>query len=165
MLSTIKKLLQRRKDFMAARGLHDGASQPTGGRYLFTQKDRQQVMKEWKDEFHAAPEQVEQQKRDSWKPQGRPVGGDWGPNTAAVRNGKHSRFARHLQLEAGSKARTSGSAPSKRQYVTSRAETLSTIKKPRAQNVRGRLPRPPWSGTSRSKGGSPRAGSSAFPWR
>ena len=108
-ISSIKKLLQRRKDFMAARGLHDGASQPVGGRYLFTQKDRQQVMKEWQDEFHAAARQVEQQKRDSWKPQGRPVGGDWGPNTAAVRNGKHSRFARHLQLEAGSKARTSGS--------------------------------------------------------
>ena len=95
--NTIKKLLQRRKDFMAARGLHDGASQPVGGRYLFTQQDRQQVMNEWKEEFHAAPEQVEQQKRDSWKPQGRPVGGDWGPNKAAVRNGKHSRFARHLQ--------------------------------------------------------------------
>ena len=108
-INSIKKLLQRRKDFMAARGLHDGASQPVGGRYLFTQQDRQQVMNEWKEEFHAAPEQVEQQKRDSWKPQGRPVGGDWGPNTAAVRNGKHSRFARHLQLEAGSKARTSGS--------------------------------------------------------
>ena len=108
-ISSIKKLLQRRKDFMAARGLHDGASQPVGGRYLFTQQDRQQVMNEWKEEFHAAPEQVEQQKRDSWKPQGRPRGGDWGPNTAAVRHGKHLRFARHLQLEAGSKARTSGS--------------------------------------------------------
>ena len=108
-ISSIKKLLQRRKDFMAARGLHDGASHIVGGRYLFTQQDRHHVMKEWKKEFHAAPEQVEQQKRDSWKPQGRPRGGDWGPNTAAVRHGKHLRLARHLQLEAGSKARTSGS--------------------------------------------------------
>ena len=107
--NTIKKLLQRRKDFMAARGLHDGPSHIVGGRYLFTQQDRHQVMKEWKKEFHAAPEQVEQQKRDSWQPQRRPVDGNWGPNTAAVRHGKHLRFARHLQLEAGSKARTSGS--------------------------------------------------------
>ena len=88
---------------MAARGLHDGASQPIDGRYLFTHRDRQQVMQEWKDEFHALPEQMEQQKRDSWKPENRPVGGGWGRNKQAVRNGKHSRFARHLQLEAGSK--------------------------------------------------------------
>ena len=119
--STIKKLLKRRRDFMAARGLHDahpasggasqpdgvfdGASQPADHRYLFTQEDRRQVMQEWKEEFHAAPEQVEQQMRDSWKPQGRPSGDGpwWGPNTKAVRSGKHSRFARHLQLGAGSK--------------------------------------------------------------
>ena len=108
-INTIKKLLQRRKDFMAARGLHDGPSHIVGGRYLFTQQDRHQVMKDWKKEFHAAPEQVEQQKRDSWQPQRRPVDGNWGPNTAAVRHGMHLRFAQHLQLEAGSKARTSGS--------------------------------------------------------
>ena len=110
----IKNLLRIRRDFMAARGLHDphpasgGASQPADHCYLFTHEDRRQVMQEWKDEFHAAPEQVEQQKRDSWKPLARPAGGgDWGRNTGAVRSGKHSRFARHLQLEAGSKARTS----------------------------------------------------------
>ena len=88
------------------------------------------------------PEQVEQQKRDSWKPRdggerrtandGRdytenefrkhygvdrywsfwqaasiPNAGQhadgFGPNTRAVHAGKRSRFARHLQLEAGSK--------------------------------------------------------------
>ena len=107
--SAIKKLLKRRRDFMAARDLHDahpandGASQPAGHRYLFTQEDRRQVMQEWKDEFHARPEQEQQQKRDSWKPRGQPDGPWWGRNTKAVRSGKHSRFARHLQLEAGSK--------------------------------------------------------------
>ena len=61
-------------------------------------------MQEWKAEFHAAPEQVEQQKRDSWKPKERPAdGADWGPNNGIVRNGKNSRFARHMQLVAGSK--------------------------------------------------------------
>ena len=107
----IKNLLRIRRDFMAARGLHDphpasgGASQPADHRYLFTHEDRRQVMQEWKEEFHAAPEQVEQQMRDSWKPQGPPAGGGpwWGDNIKAVRSGKHSRFARHLQLEAGSK--------------------------------------------------------------
>ena len=120
-VSSIKKLLQRRWNFMEARGLRDAppasvdASQPVGasgdasqaadGRYLFTQEDRRQLMQEWKTEFHATPEQVEQQKRDSWKPNVRPAGGgDWGRNNGAVRSGKHSRFARHLQLEAGSKA-------------------------------------------------------------
>ena len=110
-LISIRDLLKRRRDFMASRGLHDtdtasgGASQPAGHRYLFTQDDRQQIMQEWKDEFNAAPEQVEQQVRDSWKPKGRPSGGShrWGPNTKALRSGKHSRFARHLQLVAGSK--------------------------------------------------------------
>ena len=109
--NTIKKLLQRRKDFMAARGLHDGPSHIVGGRYLFTPQDRHQVMKEWMNEFHDAPEQVEQQKFDSWQPQLRPPEGNWGPNTAALRQGMDLRFAHHLQLEAGSKARTSGSPP------------------------------------------------------
>ena len=51
-------------------------------------------MKEWKDEFHAAPEQEDQQKRDSWKPTGPPPDAHdkWGTNTKAVRSGKHSRF-------------------------------------------------------------------------
>ena len=118
---TIKNLLKIRRDFMVARGLKDGhptssaasqrdgpsggASQPTDHRYLFTQEDRKQVMKEWKDEFHAMRAQVEQQKRDSWKPKGPPTDthDEWGTNTKAVQKGKHSRFARHLQLAAGSK--------------------------------------------------------------
>ena len=108
---TIKNLLQRRRDFMAARRLHDaqppsgGASQPADHRYVFTQEDRRQVMQEWKNEFHAAPEQEHQQKRDSWKPTGPPpdAHNKSGPNTKAVHSGKHSRFARHLQLAAGSK--------------------------------------------------------------
>ena len=118
---TIKNLLKIRRDFMAARGLHDahpassaasqrdgpsgGASQPTDHRYLFTPEDRRQVMQGWKERFHAMGDQVKQQKRDSWKPTGPPSDAHdtWGPNTKAVRSGKHSRFARHLQLAAGSK--------------------------------------------------------------
>ena len=108
---TIKNLLQRRRDFMADRGLHDaqppsgGASQPADHRYVFTQEDRKQVMQGWKDRFHAMRDQVEQQMRDSWKPDGPPPDAHdaWGPNRQAVRSGKHSRFARHLQLVAGSK--------------------------------------------------------------
>ena len=48
---------------------------------------------------------MEQQKRDSWKPTGPPTDAQdlWGPNAKAVRSGKHSRFARHLQIAAGSK--------------------------------------------------------------
>ena len=107
----IKNLLKIRRDFMADRGLHDaqppsgGASQPADHRYVFTQEDRKQVMQEWKDRFHAMRDQVEQQMRDSWKPDGpSPDAHDaWGPNRQAVRSGKHSRFARHLQLAAGSK--------------------------------------------------------------
>ena len=112
----IKNLLRIRRDFMAARGLHDahpasgvrrsgGASQPADHRYLFTQEDRWQVMQEWKLRFHAMEDQVEQQKRDSWKPKGPPANARdlWGPNTKAMHSGKHSRFARHLQITAGSK--------------------------------------------------------------
>ena len=102
---------------MAARGLHDahptpgGASQPADHRYVFTQENRQQVMQNWKDRFHAMRDQVEQQMRDSWKPDGPPPDAhdawgrpsSWGRNYKAVRSGKHSRFARHLQLVAGSK--------------------------------------------------------------
>ena len=107
----IKNLLKIRRDFMADRGLHDaqppsgGASQPADHRYVFTQEDRKQVMQEWKDRFHAMRDQVEQQMRDSWKPDGPPPDAHdaWGPNRQAVRSGKHSRFARHLQLVAGSK--------------------------------------------------------------
>ena len=103
---TIKNLLKVRRNFMATRGLRDGgASQPADHRYLFTQEDRWQVMTDWKHHFHATPEQLEQQMRDSWKPTGPPAdAGDlWGPNTKAVRRGMHSRFARHLQIAAGSK--------------------------------------------------------------
>ena len=118
---TIKKLLKIRRDFMAARGLHDahpmlgaasrkygltgGASQPGDHRYLFTDEDRWEVMQEWKLRFHNRKDQVEQQKRDSWKPTGPPTDAQdlWGPNAKAVRSGKHSRFARHLQITAGSK--------------------------------------------------------------
>ena len=62
-------------------------------------------MQDWKDKFHAMGDQVEQQMRDSWKPKGPPPHARhlWGPNIKAVRGGKHSRFARHLQLAAGSK--------------------------------------------------------------
>ena len=127
-VSSIKKLLQRRRAFMAARNLHDdpygafgGASQPGRRRYLFTQEDRRQLMQEWKTEFHATTDQREQQLRDSNKPlpkrhtkrpreQDTPPAGQMGPNKDALRSGMHSRFSRHLQLEAGSKAGTSGSA-------------------------------------------------------
>ena len=118
---TIKKLLKIRRDFMATRGLHDahpmpgaasrkygltgGASQPADHCYLFTDEDRWEVMQEWKLRFHGRKDQVEQQKRDSWKPTGPPTDAQhlWGPNAKAVRSGKDSRFARHLQITAGSK--------------------------------------------------------------
>ena len=49
-----------------------------------TPTGRQQVMQKLRDEFHATSEQVEQQKRDSWKPQGRPDdGGEWGRKRSA----------------------------------------------------------------------------------
>lgn len=64
-LSSIKKLLKRRRDFMAARNLRDeppaagGAAQPAGtsggaaqaanGRYIFNEHERQLLMQEWKD--------------------------------------------------------------------------------------------------------------------
>ena len=64
-VKSIKMLLRRRRDFMAAHDLHDsppglleappassGASQPAGdagGRYIFTDEDRKQVMRQWKD--------------------------------------------------------------------------------------------------------------------
>ena len=103
-IRTIQKLLTRRKKFMEARNLRDGDSEHRARRYLFTHNDRKQLMDEWKTEFHARQDQIQQQKRDSWKPHGRPDnGGEWGSNNVAVRKGKHSRFGRHLQLEAGSK--------------------------------------------------------------
>ena len=104
-IRTINKLLTRRKKFMQARNLRDGDSGCVADRYLFTHTDREQLMAEWKEEFHAGQDQVLQQKRDSWKPHGRPEGadGEWGRNSACVRQGKHSRFHRHLQIEAGSK--------------------------------------------------------------
>ena len=146
---TIKRLLQRRRDYMENHDLHDGppassdAAQLADGRYLFNHMDRQGVMNDWKEEFHHTPDQLQQQKRDSWKPMpnerriarngnkytlrqfidwygdeqgpqyweeatvdddhGLDKEHDFGPNRDAVRKGKHSRFARHLQLEAGSK--------------------------------------------------------------
>ena len=121
-VNAIRKLLKRRKDFMRANGLNDGDSHSVEGRYLFSDRDRQQVMAQWKEEFHELPHQVAQQMRDSFKedpkkdkwrgkgktkakaaPNRNSAGADWGPNKTAVQKGKHSRFARHLQLEAGSK--------------------------------------------------------------
>ena len=140
-IRSIHKLLRRRQDYMVDHNLSD----PADGRYLFTDKDRKQVMEDWKEEFHNSPDQLRQQQRDSWKPMpnerrialngskytldefitwyGEERGQLWfdaaavddahgilidrqrdfGPNRNAVRKGKHSRFARHLQLEAGSK--------------------------------------------------------------
>jgi len=116
----LKQLLQRRADFMAARGRHDGpgdASQLASGtpssrfegRYVFTDEERRDCMREWRQEYAATPEQQELQRRDSLKSITRGQKGtgkgksDIGPIKDAKRQGMHSRFARHLQRLSGSK--------------------------------------------------------------
>jgi hypothetical protein len=135
-LKALRQLLQRRKAFMMSRGLE-------GDDYVFKPDERAAFMKEWRDEYHASPEQVALQERDAQKPSVKKVdqkgdkdhhwkswndwrgwqaapgwknwqgGQDWqgwegasqplGSNTNAVRHGKHSRFARHLQRVGGTK--------------------------------------------------------------
>ncbi len=140
----ILALLARRRDFMQANDMREDRST----KYVFRDAERAAVMKAWKEEYHAEPEQLERQRLDSWKPQsgpeahaaassasqpactggkgakgkdgngkkgqshrdgkgkdsqGTPDGDSFGPNMTAVRKGKHSRFARHLQRVAGSK--------------------------------------------------------------
>ena len=105
-----------------------GASQE---HYVFSSDEREAVMQQWKNEYHRTPEQIQLQQRDSWKPmpekkvkskgkgkeKGKGAGKDqgkgkgkekgkekgMGPNSQAVRSGKHSRFSLHLQRVAGSK--------------------------------------------------------------
>ena len=68
-VKAIRKLLKRRKDYMWANGLTDGAPQSVEGRYLFSNDNRRELMGLWKEEFHGLPDQVRQQQRDSFKPE------------------------------------------------------------------------------------------------
>jgi len=119
----IRELLRRRTNFLSAEGCAleaatKGASQE---HYVFNESQRAGVMQQWKDEYHGTEFQIQLQLRDSWKPmpkkKGKGKGKDreegkgkvcekgllWGPNSQAIRSGKHSRFSRHLQRVAGSK--------------------------------------------------------------
>jgi hypothetical protein len=117
----LKELLRRRAEFMAARGLHDGdpgdASQLASGtpssrfdcRYVFTDAERKDFMRQWRQEFSSTPEQVALQRRDELASITRGSKGTGkgksarGPSQAAIHKGTHSRFARHLQRLAGCK--------------------------------------------------------------
>ena len=68
-VNAIRKLLKRRKDYMWANDLTDGAPESVEGRYLFSHDHRRQLMGLWKEEFHGLPDQVTQQRRDSFKPE------------------------------------------------------------------------------------------------
>ena len=119
--SCLRDLLSRKHSFMQYYGLHDGDAS-----YIFSHNDRAAVMKHWKDEYHAQPDQVERQQRDqeeqskkedasgasqpsdsqhrkcgSKGKQGKGKSGD--KKKDLVRGRKQSRFARHLQRVAGSK--------------------------------------------------------------
>ena len=60
----INALLQRRSTFMWSHGI---VSRASDGSYVFTDEERKNVMKEWKDEYHAEPEQLAPQHHDSLK--------------------------------------------------------------------------------------------------
>ena len=117
-------LLQRRNDFLDSRRIarYDAAGNPT----VLTDPQRTELLEEWKEAYHARRLQNKLQKRDSLKPlpqkegkgkghgkgkeaQGKEAGGaaqpagaaGFGPNTHAMRHGKHSRWCRHLQKEYG----------------------------------------------------------------
>jgi len=104
---SISQLLKRRQKYMADHSIIP----PSGEPYLFNDEDRGRLMDEWKKEFHALPQQRCQQKRDSFKElppngkgkRGAPVWPGWGYNKKAVGEGMRSRFARLMQLAAGSK--------------------------------------------------------------
>ena len=93
--------------------------------------ERQEIIRDWKDEFHALPDQTIQQHRDSLKevdgasqpvagkgkgkgrgknkgkgfPQkeGKALPDGFGPNKKRLHGGMRSRFSRHMQLVGGSK--------------------------------------------------------------
>jgi len=119
-LPAIRMLLQRRTQFLKQKGLPSD--------HTLLDAERQEVMRQWRDEFHALPDQVQQQLRDSFKEdggasqpaperkgkgkvkgqlmlqrEGKPRPDGFGPNKTAVRSGMHSRFARHMQLVGGTK--------------------------------------------------------------
>ena len=61
-LQVLRALLQRRQAFMRAHNIKEGRH------YVFTNPQRQLIMKEWKDEYHSTPKQLQLQLRDSWEP-------------------------------------------------------------------------------------------------
>ena len=116
-LACISELLRRRKAFMRAHKLRDDGA----NKYIFSDEMRAALFKQWKEEFHADPMQRNLQLRDSWEStastsaasqRAASMGPDralsppprtWGPNNAAVREGKDVRFVRHLERLGGSR--------------------------------------------------------------
>ena len=102
-LDCVKALLRRRDAFMKAHCLFDDGDT----KYIFEDEDREAIFREWKEEYHAQPDQLELQRRDSWKwhlGKERETPADtWGPDKQAIRRGMHSRFHLHLQRVAGTK--------------------------------------------------------------
>jgi len=119
-LHAIRMLLHRRTQFLKKKGLPSD--------HMLLDAERQEVMRQWKDEFHTLPDQRKLQLRDSFKEdgdasqpaaersgkgkvkgqlkphsEGKPRLDGFGPNKTAVRSGMHSRFARHMQLVGGTK--------------------------------------------------------------
>ena len=120
--STIKTLIQRRRRFLRQKNLPEN--------HILNDEQRRELMQQWKDEFNALPDQKELQMRDSKKAfrgaaqpaaerkgkgtgkfkgkrmpqrQGKPQPEGFGPNKDKQHAGKHSRFARHMQLVGGTK--------------------------------------------------------------
>jgi len=115
----IQSLLRRRQDYLQAMGI-------VNRDHVFAHRECINFAREWKKEFHTTKTQLDLQRCDSWKPRigvrrkgtgnaSQPATGggpavmpnflrDFGPNTAALRAGKKSRFIEHLNFIAGSVA-------------------------------------------------------------
>ena len=118
---TLKWLLRIRREFLTKKGLADD--------HMLNNEERAELMKGWKEWFHAQTDQLKLQMADSKKPppkgkgKGKGKGKDkstfkgyhmpqkrgkqlpegWGNNIPAWRAGMHSRFHRHLQISGGTK--------------------------------------------------------------
>lgn len=101
--ASITALLRRRSAFLAKKGILDEG-------HVLTDPERKELMDDWKDEYAALPDQLDQQVRDSWfqcegkgKGKGKHGRMGFGPNTQKMRHGKRSRFSCMIQREAGNK--------------------------------------------------------------
>ena len=97
--SALQLFLVRRKDFLLSHSLD--------AEHVLYHPEREAICKQWKEELHDLPGQVEQQHRDSWKSSqegsaSQPVKGGKrckpgiGDNNEAVLSGKHFRFLLHF---------------------------------------------------------------------